>query len=88
MSATATAPLRRQRVGVRASLQRSRRWALITSYCLPDHVRDLLPDAAVLHDRDGLKSDAEIAHMATNPWFVYRRVTLDNFGSCSRRPTS
>ena len=52
MTAAAVAePAPRRRAGSRASA-RNRRWALIASYVFLDPVRDLLPGAALLHDRD------------------------------------
>ena len=35
-----------------------------------------------------LKSDAEMARLATNPWFIFDGVTLDQFRILLTRPTS
>src|SRR5579864_302151 len=47
--------------------------------CLSGHLRDLLSDPAYYMVVTALKSDAEVARMATNPWFIADGVTLDQF---------
>src|SRR6185503_16262122 len=63
----------------RSSLKRSRRWALITSYVflVMFAVFFLVPPYYMIVT--ALKSDAEVAHMATNPWIIANGVTLDQF---------
>ena len=78
---TAALPLRtgRQRFGLRASLQRNRRWALIASYVflILFAIFFLMPPYYMVVT--ALKSDAEMAQLATNPWFIADGVTLDQF---------
>src|SRR5690348_13967052 len=63
----------------RASLHRSRRWALITSYffLVLFAIFFLLPPYYMVVT--ALKSDAEVARMATNPWIIADGFTLDQF---------
>jgi len=63
----------------RASLSRNRRWALVTSYvCLVLFaIFFLAPPYYMIVT--SLKSDAEVAHMAANPWIVADGVTLDQY---------
>jgi multiple sugar transport system permease protein len=63
----------------RASLKRSRRWALITSYffLVLFVIFFLTPPYYMIVT--SLKSDAEVAHMATNPWIVANGITLDQY---------
>jgi multiple sugar transport system permease protein len=74
----ATAPALK-RVGVGASLRRNRRWALITSYffLILFAIFFLMPPYYMVVT--ALKSDAEVAHMATNPWIIANGVTFDQF---------
>ena len=74
----ATAPAAK-RVSVGASLRRNRRWALIASYffLILFAIFFLMPPYYMIVT--ALKSDAEVAHMATNPWIVAEGVTLDQF---------
>src|SRR5438874_4110419 len=62
-----------------ASLKRNRRWALIASYCflILFAIFFLVPPYYMIVT--SLKSDAEVAHMATNPWIIADGVTLDQF---------
>ena len=64
---------------MQASLRRNRRWALITSYVflVVFAIFFLIPPYYMIVT--SLKSDAEVAHMATNPWIVADGVTLDQF---------
>ena len=68
-----------QRLGIRASLSRNRRWALIASYffLIMFAIFFLMPPYYMVVT--ALKSDAEVAHMATNPWIIANGVTLDQF---------
>ena len=62
-----------------ASLKRDRRWALITSYVflVIFAIFFLIPPYYMVVT--ALKSDAEVAHMATNPWIIANGITLDQF---------
>src|SRR6202043_1065645 len=79
MSTAAVAARAPQGRGVRASLSRNRRWALITSYVflVIFAIFFLIPPYYMVVT--ALKSDAEVAHMATNPWLISDGVTLDQF---------
>jgi len=74
----ATAPAVR-RAGPRTSLHRSRRWALIASYVflIMFAIFFLIPPYYMVVT--AFKTDAEVAHMATNPWIIADGVTLDQF---------
>ena len=74
----ATVPATR-RIGLGASLRKNRRWALIASYVflIMFAVFFLLPPYYMVVT--ALKSDAEMARLATNPWFIADGVTLDQF---------
>ena len=63
----------------RSSLRRSRRWALFTSYffLILFAIFFLMPPYYMVVT--ALKSDAEMARLATNPWFIFDGVTLDQF---------
>jgi multiple sugar transport system permease protein len=76
---TATAPAA-HRAGIkRASLSRDRRWALFASYffLILFAIFFLMPPYYMVVT--ALKTDAEVAHMATNPWIIANGVTLDQF---------
>ena len=77
-TATVAVPLTR-RIGIGASLTRNRRWALIVSYVflIIFAIFFLLPPYYMVVT--ALKSDAEMARLATNPWFIFDGVTLDQF---------
>jgi len=79
MSTAAVAAGAPRRVVSRASLSRSRRWALIASYVflVVFAIFFLTPPYYMIVT--ALKSDAEVAHMATNPWLIADGVTLDQF---------
>src|SRR6195256_3420725 len=68
-----------KRLGVGASLRRNRRWALIASYffLILFAIFFLMPPYYMVVT--ALKSDAEVAHMATNPWIIANGVTFDQF---------
>jgi multiple sugar transport system permease protein len=77
-AATATGPAVRTRTK-RASLSRNRKWALYASYffLILFAIFFLMPPYYMIVT--SLKSDAEVAHMATNPWIIANGVTLDQF---------
>jgi multiple sugar transport system permease protein len=80
MTATLTATTHPARgFGLRSSLRRNRRWALITSYAflIVFAIFFLVPPYYMIVT--SLKSDAEVAHMATNPWIIANGVTLDQY---------
>ena len=62
----------------KSSLARNRRWALITSYVflVLFAIFFLVPPYYMIVT--SLKSDAEVAHMATNPWWVFD-FTFDQY---------
>jgi multiple sugar transport system permease protein len=74
VTADAAPPRRRQ-----SSLKRSRRWALFASYffLVLFAIFFLIPPYYMIVT--SLKSDAEVARMATNPWIIADGVTLDQF---------
>ncbi|MBV9262244.1 MAG: carbohydrate ABC transporter permease [Pseudolabrys sp.] len=63
----------------RASLSRNRRWALIASYVflIMFAIFFLLPPYYMVVT--ALKSDAEVAHMAHNPWIIAEGLTFEQF---------
>jgi multiple sugar transport system permease protein len=63
----------------KSSLSRNRRWALIASYVflVLFAIFFLVPPYYMIVT--SLKSDAEVAHMATNPWIIADGVTFDQF---------
>jgi multiple sugar transport system permease protein len=69
------------RVSARAhgSLQRSRRWALILSYVflVIFAIFFLIPPYYMIVT--SLKSNAEVAHMSTNPWLLTHGFTFEHF---------
>jgi multiple sugar transport system permease protein len=75
---TMTMPVARG-VNRHASLRRDRRWALMTSYVflVIFAIFFLVPPYYMVVT--ALKSDAEVAHMATNPWIVANGITFDQF---------
>jgi len=79
MSTAALAAHRTQGLGLRASLSRNRRWALIASYffLVLFAIFFLIPPYYMIVT--AFKSDAEVAHMATNPWIIATGITLDQF---------
>src|SRR5580698_3199032 len=74
-----TAALAARTPSLRASLSRNRRWALITSYVflILFAIFFLIPPYYMVVT--ALKSDAEVARMATNPWIIADGFTLDQF---------
>src|SRR4029434_4388237 len=65
--------------GARRSLKRSRRWALITSYVflVIFAIFFLMPPYYMIVT--SLKTDAEVAHLATNPWIIANGVTFEQY---------
>ena len=63
----------------RASMKRSRRWALILSYVflVLFAIFFLMPPYYMIVT--SLKTNAEVAHMATNPWWIAEGVTFEHF---------
>ncbi|HET8728153.1 MAG TPA: carbohydrate ABC transporter permease, partial [Alphaproteobacteria bacterium] len=76
---TANAPAAQRAGSRRASLSRNRRWALFASYffLILFAIFFLMPPYYMIVT--SLKSDAEVAHMATNPWIVANGFTLDQY---------
>jgi len=66
-------------LGFKGSLSRNRRWALIASYffLVLFAIFFLIPPYYMIVT--AFKTDAEVAHMATNPWIIANGVTLDQF---------
>jgi multiple sugar transport system permease protein len=62
-----------------ASLKRGRRWALITSYVflVIFAVFFLIPPYYMIVT--SLKSNAEVAHLSTSPWWIANGVTFEHF---------
>jgi multiple sugar transport system permease protein len=62
-----------------ASVKRSRRWALILSYVflVLFAIFFLMPPYYMIVT--ALKSNAEVAHMATSPWWIANGVTFEHF---------
>src|SRR6202167_2790181 len=79
MSTAALGARASQGFSLRSSLIRNRRWALITSYVflVIFAIFFLIPPYYMVVT--ALKSDAEVARMATNPWIIADGVTLDQF---------
>ncbi len=78
---TATSVPRVRAIASRGSLQRSRRWALILSYIFLAifAVFFLIPPYYMIVT--SLKSNAEVAHLASNPWLLSKGLTFENFGT-------
>ena len=79
MTTTAALAVTRSAPRRQASLQRSRRWALVLSYVflVMFTVFFLAPPYYMIVT--SLKSSTEIARLATNPWIVADGITLENF---------
>jgi multiple sugar transport system permease protein len=79
MTATIVPSIALARPRRRTSLSRSRRWALLLSYVflILFAVFFLLPPYYMVVT--SLKSNAEVAHMATNPWIIADGVTFEHF---------
>jgi len=63
----------------RASLMRGRRWALILSYVFLVLFAIFFLTPPYYMIVTALKSNAEVARMATNPWWIYDGITLEHF---------
>jgi len=76
-AATSVPPVRAQ--SARTSLQRSRRWALILSYVFLVIFAAffLIPPYYMIVT--SLKSNAEVAHLSSNPWLLSQGLTFENF---------
>src|SRR5262245_34139110 len=79
MSSVAVAVPRLRGAHRHASLKRNRRWALITSYVFLVIFAIFFLTPPYYMIVTSLKSDAEVAHMATNPWIIANGITLDQF---------
>jgi len=79
MTTTTIAARTARAVSKKSSLSRNRRWALFASYffLIVFAIFFLMPPYYMVVT--ALKSDAEVAHMATNPWIIANGVTLDQF---------
>ena len=79
---TAAVAARSAGLGLRASLSRNRRWALIASYVFLAMfaIFFLVPPYYMIVT--AFKTDSEVARMVTNPWIISDGVTLDQFKSC------
>jgi multiple sugar transport system permease protein len=79
MSAVSAASIPTPARPARSSLKRGRRWALFASYffLILFAIFFLTPPYYMIIT--SLKTDAEMAHMATNPWFIFNGVTLDQY---------
>jgi multiple sugar transport system permease protein len=66
-------------LGSTGSLRRNRRWALTLSYffLILFAIFFLTPPYYMIVT--SLKSDAEVAHLVTNPWIIANGVTLDQY---------
>jgi multiple sugar transport system permease protein len=82
MTAVTTTSVPRVRASnARSSLQRSRRWALILSYIflVIFAIFFLIPPYYMIVT--SLKSNAEVAHLSSNPWLLSQGFTFENFGT-------
>ncbi len=61
------------------SLSRNRRWALILSYVFLVMFAVFFLTPPYYMVVTALKTNAEVAHMAHNPWFIYDGVTFSHF---------
>ena len=79
MTVEAVAAAAARKPSLKSSLRRDRRWALIMSYgfLIVFAVFFLTPPYYMIVT--SLKSDAEVARMATNPWIIADGITLDQY---------
>jgi len=79
MSTAAVAETAPRQVAAGSSLRRNRRWALIASYVflIIFAIFFLIPPYYMIVT--ALKTDTEVAHLATNPWFVANGITFEQF---------
>ncbi|HKD73868.1 MAG TPA: hypothetical protein VKB76_00180, partial [Ktedonobacterales bacterium] len=79
MTAVTIAAPKSRAIKSKSSLKRNRRWALITSYVFLVLFAIFFLTPPYYMIVTSLKSDAEVAHMATNPWIIANGITLDQF---------
>ena len=79
MTAVTIAAPKPRAIKSKSSLKRNRRWALITSYVFLVLFAIFFLTPPYYMIVTSLKSDAEVAHMATNPWIIANGITLDQF---------
>jgi len=79
MTAVTIAAPKSRAIKSKSSLKRNRRWALITSYVFLVLFAIFFLTPPYYMIVTALKSDAEVAHMATNPWIIANGITLDQF---------
>ena len=79
MSTAAVAESAPGHVAAGSSLRRNRRWALIASdvFLIIFAIFFLIPPYYMIVT--ALKTDTEVAHLATNPWFIANGVTFEQF---------
>ena len=79
MTAVTIAAPKSRAIKSKSSWKRNRRWALITSYVFLVLFAIFFLTPPYYMIVTSLKSDAEVAHMATNPWIIANGITLDQF---------
>ena len=79
MTAVTIAAPKPRAIKSKSSLKRNRRWALITSYVFLVLFAIFFLTPPYYMIVTSLKSDSEVAHMATNPWIIANGITLDQF---------
>ena len=79
MTAVTIAAPKSRAIKSKSSLKRNRRWALITSYVFLVLFAIFFLTPPYYMIVTSLKSDAEVAHMATNPWIIANGITLDQY---------
>jgi multiple sugar transport system permease protein len=79
MTAVTIAAPKPRAIKSKSSLKRNRRWALITSYVFLVLFAIFFLTPPYYMIVTSLKSDAEVAHMATNPWIIANGITLDQY---------
>jgi len=79
MTAVTIAAPKPRAIKSKSSLKRNRRWALITSYVFLVLFAIFFLTPPYYMIVTALKSDAEVAHMATNPWIIANGITLDQY---------
>jgi multiple sugar transport system permease protein len=83
-SITATSVPRERATRAHGSLQRSRRWALVLSYVflVIFAIFFLIPPYYMIVT--SLKSNAEVAHLSSNPWLLSQGFTFEHFRTLVR----
>jgi multiple sugar transport system permease protein len=76
---TATSVPRVRAQGAPRSLQRSRRWALVLSYVFLVIFAAFFLIPPYYMVVTSLKSNAEVAHLSSNPWLLSQGLTFENF---------